>query len=287
MTSIKYLILLLGLNSFSQLINAPGDCIDSYPLCNASATYNFQLVDWGVIDDAKGTLFLAPCMGQTAFNQCEWKSAWLKFKPRYSGDFKLRICPETVEKLQWMLCLNPNCDNIESGNYVIACQGASNIAEPIYGCTGIGTDPNFTGTGIGNWDFPIPTINLQANQNYLLFVRTALFVQTGSHRFTLTFQGQAVADHPDLFDDVFCNLSTSNQVVSNKVTIYPNPFNEKININSNIALEKTEIYDILGKNVYSEDYQNEIDSSFLATGIYFIKLYGLDNEVFVRKIVKK
>ncbi len=284
MTSIKYLILLIGLNAFAQTINAPGDCIDAYTLCNASASYNFQLVDAGIIDDFHGTLNISG-IAQTNFNQLESKSAWIKFKPKYSGQFGLRICPETVEKYNFMLCLNPNCGDIETSNYTIVVQGNPEIQEPIYGCTGIGQDPNTFGNPSS--DFPSPLINLLANQNYLLFVTTKIFNQAGSHRFNLTFQGSAVNDHPDLFENAACQLSNNEFVVKNNVSIYPNPFNEKININSNIALEKTEIYDLLGKNVYSSNYKNEIDTSFLQTGIYVIKLYSADNEVFVRRIVKK
>lgn len=284
MSKLKYILLLIGLNTFAQ-INAPGDCIDAYRLCDANVNYNFQLVDAGVIDDAKGTLFLDPLLGQTAPNQCEWKSAWIKFKPKYSGQFGLTICPETVEKLNYMLCVNPSCADIETGIYRIAVQGSATIYDPIQGCTGIGDDPISSPANNTDWEYPM--FNIQANQNYLLFVRTALFVQTGSHRFNLTFQGSAVTDHPDLFDDAACQLSSNEFVVKNNVTIYPNPFNEKININSNIALKKTEIYDILGKNIYSEDFKNEIDTGFLQNGVYVIKLYSADNEVFVRRIVKK
>ncbi len=224
MKNLKFLILLIALNSIAQ-INAPGDCIDAYRLCYANVNYNFQLVDAGVIDDAKGTLFLDPLLGQTAPNQCEWKSAWIKFKPKYSGQFGLTICPETVEKLNYMLCVNPSCADIETGIYRIAVQGTSTIYDPIQGCTGIGDDPISSPANNTDWEYPM--FNIQANQNYLLFVRTALFVQTGSHRFNLTFQGSAVSDHPDLFDDAACQLSSNEFVVKNNVTIYPNPFNEK------------------------------------------------------------
>lgn len=285
MKNLKFLILLLGINAIAQ-INAPGDCTDAYRLCDANINYNFQLVDWGVIDDAKGTLSLGPGMPQTAPNQCEWKSAWLTFTPKYSGQFGLRICPETVEKLNYMLCLNPNCNNIETGIYQIAVQGYTTIVEPNFACTGIGNDPNYTGIG-ANPDFAFPMFNIQAGQNYLLFVRTQLFNQIGSHRFNLTFQGSAVTDHPDLFDNVACQLATSEFVVKNNVSVYPNPFNEKINISSNANLTKTEIYDLLGKNVYSQDFKNEIDTSFLQAGVYFIKLYSAENDVFVRKVVKR
>ena len=283
MKNLKFIILLLGFNTIAQ-INAPGDCIDAYRLCDANVSYNFQLVDWGVIDDAHGSLSFGVDLPQTAPNQCEWKSAWIKFIPKYSGTFGFRICPETVEKLNWMLCINPNCGNIETGSYRVVEQGDPLIYDQNFACTGIGFDP----INPLSWDWPVNHINIQAGQNYLLFVTIRIFNQVGSHRFNLTFQGSAVTDHPDLFDNVACQLATTNSfVANNNVTVFPNPFSEAININSNIALEKTEIYDLLGKNVYSENFSNEIDTSFLQAGVYFIKLYSAENEVFVRKIVKR
>jgi hypothetical protein len=285
MKNLIILLLFYCTSIFSQLINAPADCPISYRLCNASNSYDFQLVDYGLIDDAKGTLYI-PGLPQSAPNQFEWKSCWLTFTPKYSGEFGFRICPETIEKLNFILFESPNCADIETGNYSIITQGNSVIQELTHACTGIGEDP-YNG-GITSVDFPSPFINIQSGITYGIFIKTFYYLQTGSHRFNLTFQGSAVTDHPDLFDNVACQLATTNNFeVRNNVSVYPNPFNEKINISSNANLTKTEIYDLLGKNVYSANFNNEIDTGFLQAGVYIIKMYGVDNEVFVRKIVKR
>ena len=140
MKNLKFIILLLGFNAIAQ-INAPGDCIDAYRLCDANVSYNFQLVDAGIIDDAHGVLSVPVAMPQTSINQWESKSAWIKFTPKYSGTFGFRIYPETIEKLNWMLCINPNCGNIETGSYRVVEQGSPNLSNQIFGGTGIGIDP--------------------------------------------------------------------------------------------------------------------------------------------------
>lgn len=271
------------IGTFGQIINAPADCPIAYKLCDASASYRFQLVDAGLIDDAHGSFDL-PGLYKASLNQFESKSAFMTFTPKYSGEFGMKICPDTIEKLNFILFQSPNCADLETGNYTIIYQGTGGIGEPTLACTGIGVDP----LNQFNNDFVSLFINIQAGVTYGIFVRTAYYLQTGSHRFTLTFQGNSVTSHPDLFDDATCQLSTNaNEIINKKVNIYPNPFNEKIIIDTNIALEKTEIYNLLGEKIYSQDFSPEIDTGFLQTGIYIIKLFGEDGTIFVKKIVKK
>jgi hypothetical protein len=283
MKNLKIILLLMCRSVFSQLINAPADCPIAYRLCDANINYHFQLVDAGLIDDAHGSLFL-PGLNLSTPGAFESKSAFMTFTPKYSGTFGMKICPDTVEKLNFILFQSPNCADLETGNYTLIYQGTGGIGEPILACTGIGVDP----LNQFNNDFVSLFINIQAGVTYGIFVRTAYYLQPGSHRFNLTFQGSAVTDHPDLFDNVACQLASSNNFeINNNVSVFPNPFNEKINISSNANLIKTEIYDLLGKNVYSQDFKSEIDTGFLQAGVYIIKMYGVDNEVFVRKIVKR
>lgn len=55
-------LLFVPIFSFSQWnpsnpsIPAPGDCVSAYRICDATQTYNFELIDAGVIDDANGSL---------------------------------------------------------------------------------------------------------------------------------------------------------------------------------------------------------------------------------------
>ena len=178
------------------------------------------------------------------------------------------------------------CDNLESGSYSVAYMDSSGLENPTTGCRGMGAMDDINGNSIPGYNYPFQ--NLVAGNTYMIFVRTRWYTQPGVHRFTITFQGSAITAHPDFFDNVACNLAvTGTNAVFNNVAVYPNPFNEIININSNIALETTEIYNLVGERVYSQAFNNQIDTSFLSSGIYFIKLYGADNAVFVRKIVKK
>lgn len=71
--------------------------------------------------------------------------------------------------------------------------------------------------------------------------------------------------------------------------IYPNPFTKIISIESASQFDKIEIYDMMGRLLFSyqalKTQTSSIDFSHLHTGIYFLKLYR-GNEVFTEKIEK-
>ncbi|RPD98574.1 T9SS C-terminal target domain-containing protein [Aureibaculum marinum] len=90
-----------------------------------------------------------------------------------------------------------------------------------------------------------------------------------------------------------CNtLGVDNQLL-NKVNVYPNPFSDKITIETSLLdneFLKIECFDIAGKMVYeNEDVvtnnMSEVDLSFLSTGIYWLKL-KINNKIANYKLIK-
>ena len=68
--------------------------------------------------------------------------------------------------------------------------------------------------------------------------------------------------------------------------IYPNPVNNKLNISLD-DVSRVEIFDLLGKNILSEDYpDSSINVSTLQQGVYIVKLYT-DNDCYTDKFIKK
>ncbi|GAB3714402.1 T9SS type A sorting domain-containing protein [Flavobacterium koreense] len=83
-------------------------------------------------------------------------------------------------------------------------------------------------------------------------------------------------------------LSTENFIYSNIVNVYPNPFKDLLHISlSNFDASKIEIYDNLGRLVFNELYNNEINLSRLKSGIYFVNLTNKNGEVIIKKIFKE
>lgn len=91
-----------------------------------------------------------------------------------------------------------------------------------------------------------------------------------------------------LLDDT----SITNHEYYEAFKIYPNPFKEKITIETKGGcFDKIEIYDIYGRTTSvidsSKGYENRInlDLSYLVNGVYFIKIEA-GNSIFVNKIIK-
>lgn len=74
----------------------------------------------------------------------------------------------------------------------------------------------------------------------------------------------------------------------NSFSVYPNPASSKINIknNSNLVIQRVEIYNVLGEKLMSEKVESTIDVSNILPGIYFIKMFGESFSV-SKRFVKK
>ncbi|WP_395044376.1 T9SS type A sorting domain-containing protein, partial [Flavobacterium sp.] len=84
-----------------------------------------------------------------------------------------------------------------------------------------------------------------------------------------------------------CLQLSNNQFNTNKITIYPNPTKNTLNITTTTPLQKIIIYNLLGAKVYEQAFNEIVDVSSLSSGVYVVKFYGEDNVVFVEKIVKE
>jgi hypothetical protein len=56
-------------------------------------------------------------------------------------------------------------------------------------------------------------------------------------------------------------------------TIYPNPVNNELNISSSNAIDRVEIYNLAG-SLMEVSSNNKINTSMLAQGTYFVKVYS-------------
>lgn len=84
------------------------------------------------------------------------------------------------------------------------------------------------------------------------------------------------------------NLGNETFIINDEITIYPNPTNGILNINSNInSITKVIIYDILGKVVLERSNNFEqLNISNLTNGLYLVKI-STENKTVVKKIMKK
>ena len=82
-------------------------------------------------------------------------------------------------------------------------------------------------------------------------------------------------------------LSSGNFNQSNlEVSLYPNPVNNVLNIETALEIQNVEIYNIQGQKVLSSN-QKQINVSDLAAGMYMVRIKDTDNKIATKKIVIK
>jgi hypothetical protein len=82
-------------------------------------------------------------------------------------------------------------------------------------------------------------------------------------------------------------VSADINVLSN-LSVYPNPFNNEINVNDGNGIKQVIINNIVGQNVMNVKMtQNTINTSILPQGIYLVTFIGNNGERVVKKMVKE
>ena len=121
---------------------------------------------------------------------------------------------------------------------------------------------------------------------YLYGPYTGFFDMEGEWTWRSTFGGETVTHTFNVTD-----VLSVDQEDFNQTSIFPNPFNDVINISSTKKIVRTHIVDILGKTVLNiEDTSNgisKIDVSNFSNGMYFVRLESDSNEVKTIKLIKE
>lgn len=71
-----------------------------------------------------------------------------------------------------------------------------------------------------------------------------------------------------------------------KFVVFPNPVADIVNIKSTMAIDKIEIYNVIGKKVTQVNKTKRVDIKNLKSGIYFLKIFNKDKST-TKKIVVK
>lgn len=126
-----------------------------------------------------------------------------------------------------------------------------------------------------NWDFPF-TADYYASWWYWNF--SGIYNMNGEWKWEATYLGQTVT----YMFNITGVLNIDEEDFSS-TSIYPNPFNDIVNINSTIKVKSANIVDILGKTVKifeenSADGLKDLNLAELSDGLYFIKLEGQQNQ---------
>jgi hypothetical protein len=87
---------------------------------------------------------------------------------------------------------------------------------------------------------------------------------------------------------MYCGIVASNHEIStNKdISMFPNPANTVLNIETEKTISKIEIFNVQGELVKTANTKN-VQIQELSGGIYFVKVIFNDNNVGIKKVIKE
>ena len=129
-------------------------------------------------------------------------------------------------------------------------------------------------------------VNITAGNTYVLYCSVLQWQLTAPQFATLSFQGNVVTAHPDLSSIPNCNLNTESFTTIN-ANVYPNPFTNSLQIDTDTSFKTMVLYDVLGKQIINLPFANSLNTTNLAQGLYLLHLITEDGEVLVKKVVKE
>jgi len=155
---------------------------------------------------------------------------------------------------------------------------------------------------------PLPTINASTTASILCIGQSATLSASGASTYTWNPGGPGASitisptlnttytvigtsslncSNSTLFTQTVTSCTGINQLSNsvNEITVYPNPFNNKITIATNGGIQTVQIFNPLGSLVYQTEIENEKTEISLEkenSGIYFIKI-GTG----IKKIIKE
>ena len=96
--------------------------------------------------------------------------------------------------------------------------------------------------------------------------------------------GDPIELNPDLSNCTL--LSIADSKLNSDIKIYPNPIHDVLNIKSQSNISKIEVYSTLGELIITTINSNQVDLKNNSSGIYIIKIYGV-NGIVTKKIIKQ
>ena len=114
------------------------------------------------------------------------------------------------------------------------------------------------------------------------------FDKSGTYTYTITSNCNSVESEHSEACIVFLEIAGIEET-SFSLSIYPNPVNDKLHIETEVEIKKVAIYNITGVMVYNEQFtinNLQLNVANLNSGVYFVKIRTENGEV-VKRIVKK
>jgi len=134
-----------------------------------------------------------------------------------------------------------------------------------------------------DWDFPL---NANYFSSWWYWPFSGVFDMNGAWKWQATYNGATVTHNFNVSGALSINENTLEST-----SIFPNPFNDIVYINSQAKIKKANIVDMLGKTILSfVDTSTlgikELNLDLLSKGVYFVILESDENEKKTIKLIK-
>jgi hypothetical protein len=94
--------------------------------------------------------------------------------------------------------------------------------------------------------------------------------------------------YSECYYDKVENITSVQTIEDHDCSVFPNPIDNILTIfSSNNVISRIEIFDNFGRKVYDQPHKDTIDVSSFSKGIYLLKVYDINEQVSVFKIIKK
>ena len=83
-----------------------------------------------------------------------------------------------------------------------------------------------------------------------------------------------------------CLLTSVDEITENEVSIYPNPTNDQLNIETERRFSEIKVFDVAGKLLLDQNFSNQINLGGFVAGLYLVELRDKDG-IYRKKIIKE
>jgi len=265
-----------------------GDGWDDYIGCdsslNLSYVYNGNEIDfvYGENPPVQGAMFLNQKMSAFIYNKYSGPTGW---PDNYTGyyNFLRAIWKDGVPLTMWGT--GYNVSGGERAHFMFSGDPINKTGWTEYTPTGPGSEPNspYDRSGL----MSCGPFNLPAGESITVDIALPFARSEGKSNLTsLALLKQLAPQIQQYYDEKIIGIR-ENSAPNHKLQVYPNPTNGSFTITGEKIIENVELYDIMGKKVFSNTPKTKTTqiNSNLSSGIYFYRVVLQDHSVCSGRIV--